>query len=169
MSKLDHSTLTEHMHYDPNTGLFTWLIPTTRRVRKGAVVGSKHSAGYLSTTLKGHRHFLHVLAWFYVYGQWPTKPIDHKNGNRTDNRISNLREASNSQNAANGKAHTDNASGFKGVRKMNSRFSARIFVKGRAVHIGTFDSPQEAAAAYDKAAKTYFGEFALTNLSLGLL
>lgn len=163
MIKLDHATLTKHMSYDPVTGVFTWVLPTTRRVRTGSVVGSDHSAGYLSTRLFGKHYYLHVLAWFYVHRVWPSVLIDHINGNRKDNRLANLREATFSQNAANGKKHSDNLSGFKGVRKMNSSYQARIYVDGKHIHIGTFDSPEEAASAYDAASLKYFKDFALTN------
>jgi len=87
------------------------------------------------------------------------KDIDHINGNVFDNRKSNLRFATRSQNLANQPPRKSNRTGFKGVRKVNSRYRAQL----RNKHVGYFATADSAAKAYDKAARSYWGEFAFTN------
>lgn len=89
--------------------------------------------------------------------------IDHKNGNTLDNRRANIRLCTSSQNNRNSGIRSDNTSGFKGVHPDKKNFAARIFVDGRTVHLGNFQSPVEAALAYDRAAARHFGEFARLN------
>lgn len=88
--------------------------------------------------------------------------VDHINGNTLDNRRSNLRLCSASQNGANSRIRK-NTSGFKGVSFNSGRWVARIRVRRRLIHLGRFIHPQEAALAYDHAARQHFGEFALCN------
>lgn len=169
MSTLDHQTLLDHMDYSPTSGELIWLKPTTRRVKVGDSVGSLHSKGYLHTSFLGQKYFCHILVWFYVYGIWPTSKLDHEDGDRTNNRISNLRLATTTQNAQNAKAHRDNLCGFKGVRKCRAKYAARIRVNGESIHLGSFPTAEEAAKAYDSAAVTHFGAFAQTNKAMGLI
>lgn len=169
MSVFSHSTLLDTLDYNPTTGDFTWKKLTSRRVKIGDVAGYKTTHGYYSLTLWGKKYYAHILAWFYVYGVWPVQLIDHEDTNKSNNRISNLRLASNSQNAQNLQPHKDSSLGLKGVRKLRKRFNARICINGITNHLGTFDTPVGAAQAYDFAAVQHFGQFALTNKSLGLI
>lgn len=89
--------------------------------------------------------------------------VDHINGDPLDNRRENLRPASASQNIANGKMRKNNTSGFKGVNRNGSGWSAKIKVNRKAIYLGTFRTPEEAGAAYEAAAKKHFGEFARTT------
>jgi hypothetical protein len=97
----------------------------------------------------------------------PSLDVDHINGKKLDNRKSNLRIATRSQNMKNSKAKSTNPSGYKGVNLRRFRWvntwRASIEVKGKQIHIGSFKTPEEAAHAYDQAAKKYFGEFAKLN------
>jgi hypothetical protein len=97
-----------------------------------------------------------------AYGQWPRRGIDHVNGDGTDNRLENLREANQSQNGANRRLTSKNTSGFKGVSfaKQAKRWRAGIQVGGRRKHLGYFDTPELAHQRYVEAAKAAFGEFA---------
>lgn len=165
---LSHQELLDQLDYDPKTGLFIWKISPARQVKAGAVAGGL-SHGYWTIKIGGKNRYAHILAWFYVTGVWPASKIDHRNGIKTDNWFDNLRLASSEQNAQNCQPHSDSLSGFKGVRPYRKRFAARIRVNGVSTHLGTFDTPQLAAAAYDIAAVTHFGQFARTNRSLGLI
>lgn len=86
--------------YDPQTGHFQKRHYDKRAKRKGAM-GSKKSNGYLEASLKGRKYLLHRLAWFYVYGVWPSEVIDHINGEKSDNRICNLRDVTHTKNMQN--------------------------------------------------------------------
>lgn len=112
--KLTQEELRRHIHYNQETGIMTWILPTTHRVHIGRIVGTK-SNGYVLTMLFGKRQYVHRLAWLYVYGKFPKVEIDHINGNKSDNRIINLREANRSQNSMNRGPAIKNISGHKGV------------------------------------------------------
>jgi hypothetical protein len=93
-----------------------------------------------------------------VYGEWPTDLIDHANGDPSDNRLCNLREANRATNAANARRPRDNTSGFKGVSWAKSARKWRATLAGK--HIGIYDTKEDAASAYARAAKELHGEFA---------
>jgi hypothetical protein len=157
---LEHGALLAALHYDPMTGVFTWKV-RAGRARAGDVAGYLDYLGYRTIRLRGGLHAAHRLAWFYVHGEWPPSGIDHKNGQPDDNRIENLRPATQSLNNANAKRRRDNTSGFKGVsRHQDGKWLAQIQAAGRNRYIGLFASPEDAHAAYMSAAKEVFGEFA---------
>ena len=158
MSKLTAERLREVLSYIPESGIFYWL-KTEKRVKAGDVAGS-YTQGYLNIQVDGVLYRAHRLAWLYVNGDWPEKGIDHINGVSTDNRIANLRDANQSQNTANSRRSINCKSGFKGVTAYRSRWVASIGKAGRKKHIGVFDTPEEAHAAYLSAATKIHGEFA---------
>lgn len=95
-----------------------------------------------------------------------TDELDHKDRDPRNNRRDNLRLATRSQNQANASLRVDSTSGYKGVcLHASRRWVAKIQVKRVRIHLGLFDSPEEAAKAYDRASRAYFGEFANTNFS----
>ena len=149
------------LRYESETGTFFWRVDT-KNTLAGDVAGSRQSRGYWHIGIKNHLYMAHRLAWLYVTGEWPDGHIDHINGNRSDNRFVNLRIATNSENARNSRRRINNACGYKGVhyKKRLNKFVAQINVKGRVHHLGVFPTAAEAHAAYCKAAKEYFGEFA---------
>lgn len=152
--------------YDPETGLFHWKNPTSRRVRAGGVAGSLMSNGYVNIRLDRFQVLAHRLAWWFVHGCMPKQYIDHANGDRRDNRICNLREASKADNSHNLRKPTHGlTSRFKGVHFCSSKkkWTAQICVNKKRSHLGRFGSQEQAAAVYDWHASIAFGEFAKTN------
>lgn len=95
--------------------------------------------------------------------------VDHKDGDVFNNRRGNLRQASYADNMRNQKLRVDSTSGFKGVRKVYRKWAAQINHGGKQIYLGSASCPKVAAAIYDEAAKKYFGEFARTNKSMGLI
>lgn len=143
--------LRELLKYDPETGQIAW-----RKGRKGRAAGTpaggKTWHGYRRIGVDGCRLLEHVLIWIYMTGAPPIGDIDHVNGARDDNRWANLRQATRSENNQNQrKARTDNAAGLLGVSPNRSRWSASISVDRRKRHLGTFDTPELAHAAYLEA------------------
>lgn len=112
--------------------------------------------------LNGKRIYRYQIIWTLHYGEWPRIGIDHINRDSTDDRIENLRLATKSQNMANTEIKSTNTSGLKGVSwyKATSKWRARITVKGKKVYLGYFGTPEEAHAAYCKAAREHHGDFA---------
>ena len=88
--------LKEVLNYNPDTGDFTWLNPTSFRVQVGDTAGYRHKTQdgkeYIQTSIDGVKHYGHRLAWFYMTGEFPAGQIDHINGDGTDNRWSNLND-----------------------------------------------------------------------------
>lgn len=147
------------LNYDPETGLFTWLVPVGQ-AKRNKTAGRMNHNGYCQIGLFGARFSAHRLAWLYVFGEWPSNSVDHINGDRSDNRIANLRLANRSQNGANSRAPSKSKYG-KGVRlRSRGKFQAYVTSMGHQHHLGLFDTPQEAAAAYLRKATELFGEFA---------
>lgn len=152
--------LREALWYDPNTGLFRWRIDR-RKVRAGTIAGSLCN-GYVRIGIDGRWYAAHRLAWLYVHGEWPSSEIDHRNTDRADNRLENLRPATRQQQSANASLRPDNACGFKGVffHEPTKTWQASIRFNGKNRVLGNFSSPQEAHTAYTAAAVELFGEFA---------
>lgn len=154
------SLLKETLRYDPLTGELTWLVGGGRR-SVGQSAGYKRGDGYIGICVNRRQTKAHIVAWALTHGAWPTEVIDHKNGDKSDNRLANLREATKSQNAMNSARHSRNRSGFKGVSpsRNGKRWMGFIRVCGKNHNLGTFDTPEQAHAAYLTAATANFGEF----------
>ena len=152
--------LRERLNYDPTTGLFTWLT-NRRSTAIGSVAGTPHIAGYVQINIDRRLYLAHRLAVLYMTGDWPTDLVDHENLNRADNRWSNIRQASHSQNHINTRVYRNNRLGVKGVSLHETgKFVAQIQVNGKFRYLGLYATAVEAKAAYDRAAELGFGEFA---------
>lgn len=148
--------LRSHLTYDPLTGVFIWL-PRRWRSAKGKA-GCLSSKGYVVITINDRQYQAQHLAWLYFYGEWPKQELDHEDTDKSNNRIRNLREATPLQNRANTAPRS--ACGFKGVRKKWSRWESSIVHQGKYTYLGTFDTPEAAAAVYHAKAIELYGEFA---------
>lgn len=117
--------------------------------KSGLEVGCRRSRGYIQVKLNGVAYRAHRVIWAIHNGSWPEGQIDHRNGNRSDNRITNLRDCSHSINMQNKRyAHSNNKSGFLGVSRNGNKFVARIKVNGCRVLLGSFGTAEEAHSAY---------------------
>lgn len=148
---LTQADLKKLLHYDRETGAFTWALKFCKKVRVGGVAGTAQH-GYVRIAILGTFYYAHRLAWLYMQGRWPVDQIDHINGVRSDNRWVNLREATNSTNQQNlRKAKKHNQQGLLGVTKNRRGFSARIRTNGVTKHLGTYRTIELAHAAYIQA------------------
>jgi len=163
------------LNYDPASGEFTWrhrpqeMFPTFKgfKIWNGKYAdkkaGGTMTRGYRTITVEYESFLGHRLAWLLMHGEPVPAQIDHINRNPSDNRISNLRAATYSQNIANTGMWSHNRSGFRGVHSYFNRFYAQIRHEGRTIYLGSFLTIEEARDAYRAAAVRLFGEFANTD------
>lgn len=146
--------------YDPDTGLIYWIAKGKGMIKKKAA-GTFLSNGYVGICIGSKRLFAHRIAWALHNNEWPKDQIDHINGIRTDNRISNLRQATNSQNGKNLKLSKANKSGVKGVcyETFTKRWKASIRVDRKCISIGRFANIEDAIQARKLAEQKYFKEW----------
>jgi hypothetical protein len=145
----DIARICELLHYDPETGDFTWRA-RSGNVLAGSVAGGISKKGYRRIRVDRQAFMAHRLAWLMSHGAWPPEQIDHINGCRDDNRISNLRLATLAENQQNVKKGWGKCP-LQGIENRKGRFRAVIRASGKRYSLGTFDTPEEAAAAYVEA------------------
>lgn len=152
---MDAETLRSIVDYDAATGSFKWKhdhkyfswIKAGDEVGKGA-----RKSGYRCTTINGKQYYQHRLVWLYVYGELPSKPIDHINGVKDDNRVENLRLATPSENQHN-RRKTKSKAGLTGAYRASrgNKWYSTIMVENVKTYLGTFNTEEEAGAAYAAA------------------
>lgn len=164
MTNLTQDRLKEVVDYNPCTGGFTRKI-TQGGMSVGSPSGAQHHTGYILISIDGKRYAAHRLAWLYINGEWPNGQVDHINRIKNDNRVSNLRESTRSQNYANSPKKVTNKSGYKGVfwNKVSQKWVSEISVNKVRYFLGYFKNKNEAALAYNGKAKELLGEFAFIN------
>lgn len=145
------------LRYEPDTGLFFWKASRGAGKING-VAGTIDSDKYRVIGVNGKYHKAHRLAWLYVYGIFPNDKIDHINGVRDDNRILNLRQASQKQNSENIKIYSNNKSGYRGVHfnKPTKSWKAYIRHNKKLKHLGLFKTAEEAALIAEAAREKLF-------------
>lgn len=145
---LTHKRLRELLHYDPDTGVFTWRV-ARGSAKAGDRPNTKIRKGYMRVKVGGRNYLAHRLAWLYVTGARPNRQIDHKDRNTGNNRFDNLRDATSEQNKANSTLMRTNKSGVSGVtwHTTNKRWVAHIRVGGTKKHLGAFTEFAQACAA----------------------
>lgn len=125
----------------------------------GVPAGCYQPHGYWTITVQGHKYYLHRLAWFYMTGEWPENDIDHIDGVRSNNRFSNLRECTRSQNLRNKASPTGVVPGVN-FNKALGKWGARIHEKRKVIHLGTFATFEEAVAIRKQAEQQHYEGFA---------
>ena len=143
--KLTQKKLKEKLKYDPDTGIFIWIVKPCRNIIAGSVAGCP-KRGYTQIMISGKNYQAHRLAWLYVYGYFPEYQIDHIDRNKSNNRINNLRHATHQCNMRNIGLRKDNTSGIKGVSwaKDRDKWHAHIRVNNKTHHLGYFTDFTEA-------------------------
>lgn len=178
--------LRQLMRYDPATGRLYWKersvsyfhdakYPKREVARWNARYADQEAFtainrdGYRHGSLAGRQIGAHRVIWAMIYGEWPAASVDHINGDKADNRLSNLREARHQENLCNRGANKTWRGGrrvrsaFCGVSYTQGRWVAGITAGGRRIYLGRFPTEEEAARAYDAAAREHHGEFARLN------
>jgi len=149
--------LLELFEYDPDVGSFKRLITIGSRATKGMVVfGYLDSCGYPFLRVDGKLYKFHRLVWIISNGAIPEHlRIDHINRNRSDNRLCNLRLVTHMENCHNQTLKSTNTTGYTGITAKNNKWRSRIKVNYKTVHLGYFDTKEEAYQAYLNAKKIY--------------
>ncbi len=158
--------LSDLLHYDAYSGDLFWKERSPdgngfNEKYAGQKAGGLNPFGYRLVRIDGVKLMCHRVVWAMAYGEWPEKTIDHINGNRSDNRLQNLRLADWSQNCTNRRPLS--SSGYKGVCKMRGRWQAYLKAGGVRHNVGYFGCPTVAAIARDAKALEIQGDFAFLN------
>lgn len=149
--------LREVLSYNPETGVFTRRITVGIRARAGDVAGGVGRDGYLKICVDRCVMLGHRIAWAMTHGEWPSRFLDHKNGNPSDNRISNLRQATVVENGHNRRLGRNNTSGFMGVswNRRARKWQSHITANGKNRNLGLFPTKELAHAAYIEAKRVH--------------
>ncbi len=143
-------------------GVPRWRIKTCRKVKVGSIAGSLDETGYRRIGFGGRVYRANRLHYIAVHGSIPEGyMVDHSNNISSDDRIENLRLATDSQNRTNARIRSNNTTGHKGVNvnKKTGKIRAYINIDGKQVHLGMFESVEEASKAYQKASEEHHREF----------
>lgn len=150
----------DRLDYDRETGVLRWKVSPCNNCPVGSIAGGKGCRGYVSVKLLHHPYQAHRLAWLIVHGTWPGI-IDHIDGDKTNNALANLREATASQNQVNKPCRGYHYSSRVG------RFGSSIRVNGEKVWLGYFDTAEAARSAYLAEHAKHHGEFSFTQRPAG--
>jgi len=148
-NELLHKALT----YDPETGIFRWLVDRGRFAKTGAIAGANNCRGYRVIKVYGKQFYAHRLAWLMSAGNVSADiEVDHIDGDKSNNKLANLRAVTKSVNQQNKrKPLSNNKSGFLGVSRSGVGWKAAILVNGKRLNLGTFEKPETAHLAYVQA------------------
>lgn len=141
------------LDYQIKTGALLWAVAKGRRVRAGCVAGYLNSTGYVYVKIDGRLYLAHRLVWLIHHNKWPEDQIDHINRDKADNRIENLRAATNAENHQNKASCVNSSSRFVGVswESRTGKWQAQITTNGNRKYLGSFSTEDLAAAAYADA------------------
>lgn len=161
---LTQERLKKLLRYSPVVGVFERRVGNGSRARpfRWKLAGTVHPDGYVYISLEGVLYKAHRLAWLYVFGEIPNGDLDHKDGDRSNNAISNLRLATQHQNMWNSQKLKSNSSGVKGVSfdKSSGKWVGRIKAQGKIVFNQYFDSLEQAQAEIERFREKVHGEYA---------
>lgn len=162
MAELTATRAADLLQYDPSSGVLTWRVKRNGRnggVRPGDVAGSPFK-GYLAVGVDGQRLLAHRLAWLLYFGAWPEGSIDHIDGNKSNNRIANLRDVRHAVNLQNRQRVSagNKSTGLLGAYSLRNtgRFVACYHPNGKKVHLGVFPTAELAHAAHVEARRKHY-------------
>lgn len=156
MTELSNDEVVRLLDYNPQTGIFRWRIQVSNAIGPGCIAGTISNSGYVMIGIRGKQYPAHRLAWYITYGVWIQ--LDHKDRDRANNILDNLRPATTHQNGGN--RQPSGPLGVKGVTRRGNKYIAQITVMYKNHYLGIFNTLEEAAEAYNEAAKVAFGDFA---------
>lgn len=166
--------LNESLSYDPTTGVFTWKVRPIHHFKSawsqkrwntvfaGTAAGSPHPRGYICIYVGGVSYKAHRLAWYITHGKPPQDQIDHIDGTTSNNKITNLREATYQENNSNARTRINNTSGVKGVswNSKNKKWVVQLQHRGSKNHFGYFSNFNDAVETATQARINLHGTFA---------
>lgn len=155
--KIQPERISKMFRYDPETGDIWWIESGKGKIKKKPA-GTVVSNGYKAVMIDGDRYYCHRIAWVLTHGLWPEDQLDHINGVKTDNRLVNLRPATNLQNGRNFKVKANNTSGTTGIVWCNQTKKWRALIKnnGKTIHLGRFVDKVDAINARKSAESSYW-------------
>lgn len=167
---LTYEVVRDLLEYFPDTG-FMVRRKNTRGARAGQKCERINELGYSVICIGDRQYLAHRVVWLYTYGEWPNLPIDHINGNRSDNRVENLRLATHSDNQKNRKKGKNNTSGYVGVSwsASHKKWLSSTVLNGKSKFLGRYSTKEEAAIAYINFAKVEHGKYYRDNTPMELL
>lgn len=147
--KLTQKILKEYLKYNHNTGVFTWIKITSNRAKIGKIAGCDNGKGYIRIKLMNKYYVAHRLAWLYEYGELPSFEIDHKDRNKGNNAIGNLRKVTRTENNMNHPLRKDNTSGTTGVQwyEQYNKWMVNIRKNNKKYFLGYFENIEDAILA----------------------
>ena len=161
--ELTEKILKQRLHYED--GVLRW-VKNGPKMKKGNIAGYHRKDGYCVIKLFGKPYLRHRLVWLYHYGKWPKGNLDHINRIPGDDKISNLRISTVRQNSYNTKSKANTSSKYKVVHwhKLSNKWMARARINGKRKYLGSFETEEGAAKAYDLATKDVHREFMNSNI-----
>lgn len=170
MPILTEKRLKSLLKYEPDTGVWTWLMTRNHRSRAGSRAGTIHRNGYRIIEIDGRSYRSSRLAYLYMTGNHSAELIDHIDHKKDNDAWVNLRQASHNQNQYNQKMRVDNTSGVKGVRweKQAGKWRADIKFQGKSMYLGLFTTLESAAEAVASTRAALHKEFACNGLKDGI-
>jgi hypothetical protein len=161
------SQLSEVLRYEPKTGFLFWTDRAHKSV-KNKQAGTPNHRGYIIVLFRGKPYKAHRLAWLLTHGYWPSQMIDHIDGNKSNNRINNLRDVDGATNEQNkDQARSDSKSGLIGASPYRNRWKSQIRVNGAVKYLGVFDTAEMAHQVYLQAKKQHHAGWARSEKNGG--
>jgi hypothetical protein len=154
METLSAAEVRRLFDYMPETGKLIRKVRTSNRIKVGDEAGQRNTTGHLQCRVNGRLYLVHRIIWLFVYGSFPVGEIDHIDGDKTNNKICNLRDVSHTENMQNlQKSHRGSKTGLLGAHphKATGKFAAAIRVNGKQIHLGLFATAYSAHEAYMNA------------------